>query len=267
MNLILLHHGKAQDANPGGDSMRELVQEGFKQARSQAQFLIHAGLLPDIVLTSPLVRARQTAHEFCKAANLPGEIIQGWLACGMSPETAMKELAGLMTFKCVAIVGHEPDLPSLIAHLIGCNPASIQMENGGMACLDIQAPLQQATLKFLIQPASDHAAEAVDLERLKEVTANNEELLRDITREYFVQAEEILADMKHSIEADDHEQICKLAHKLIGSSVTCGMSAIVPSLRTIENLKADQLAEAIVLHEEASRQLLRIRQVLANLRL
>ena len=44
-----------------------------------------AGKLPDIVLTSPLVRARETAEEFCKAGDIPGEIIQSWLASRHEP--------------------------------------------------------------------------------------------------------------------------------------------------------------------------------------
>ena len=66
-----------------------MVEKGRKQARRAAKLLKAADMLPDIVLTSPLVRARQTADEFCDAAGIPGATIQGWLACGMAPETAM----------------------------------------------------------------------------------------------------------------------------------------------------------------------------------
>ena len=56
------------------DAARELVERGREQARQQAKLLKHAGLWPEIVLTSPLVRARQTAHEFCESAGIPGGV-------------------------------------------------------------------------------------------------------------------------------------------------------------------------------------------------
>jgi phosphohistidine phosphatase len=109
MDLILIRHGKAEDTNPGGDRARELVAKGRQQAHRAAKLLKHADILPEIVLTSPLVRARQTADEFCETAGIPSPVIQNWLACGMHPESAMKELAGFLDFKRLAIVGHEPD--------------------------------------------------------------------------------------------------------------------------------------------------------------
>ena len=152
MDLILLRHGKAEDHHPGGDSARELLEKGRKQAHRQAQLLKNAGLLPEIVLTSPLVRARQTAHQFCKTGNLPGEIIQAGLACGMAPETAIKELAGFREFKRVAIVGHEPDFPGLIEWILGVSGGAVTMKKGAIACLRVNPPARHGTLKFLIPP-------------------------------------------------------------------------------------------------------------------
>lgn len=152
MDLILLRHGKAEDSNPQGDSARELVEKGTEQARRQAQLLKHAGQLPDIVLTSPLVRARQTAHEFCKTGDVPGEIIQGWLACGMNPETALKELAGFQEFKRVAIVGHEPDFSNLIEYILGVSGGAVNVKKGSIACLRINPPSRYGMLKYLIPP-------------------------------------------------------------------------------------------------------------------
>ncbi len=152
MDLILLRHGKAEDSNPGGDSARELVEKGRQQARRQAKLLKHAGLLPDVVLTSPLVRARQTAHEFCKTGGVPGEIIQGWLACGMDPDTAMKELAGFLEFKRVAIVGHEPDFSHLIECILGVSGGYVKVKKGAIACLRVEPPARHGMLKYLIPP-------------------------------------------------------------------------------------------------------------------
>ncbi|MEY3898620.1 MAG: phosphohistidine phosphatase SixA [Verrucomicrobiota bacterium] len=152
MNLILLRHGKAEDHHADGDFSRALVEKGRKQARRAAKLLKAAGALPDIVLTSPLVRARQTAEEFCQTSGIPGATIQGWLACGMTPQTAMSELAAFHDFKSVAIVGHEPDFSELIQWVLGANGGSIEVKKGALACLQVNPPAQRGTLVYLIPP-------------------------------------------------------------------------------------------------------------------
>ena len=152
MDLIILRHGKAEDSNPGGDSARELVEKGRQQAQRQAKLLKNAGLWPEIVLTSPLVRARQTAHEFCESAGIPGAVIQGWLACGMAPETALRELVGFQEFKRVAIVGHEPDLSRLIEWILGASGGEVNVKKGTIACLRVNPPARYGLLKYLIPP-------------------------------------------------------------------------------------------------------------------
>ncbi len=152
MQLILLRHGKAEDINIGGDFSRELVEKGREQSRRAARLLKGAGALPDIVLTSPLTRARQTADEFCQTAGMPGPVIQGWLACGMHPESALAELAAFRDFKRVAIVGHEPDFSQLIQWILGANGSSIEVKKGAIACVQITPPSRHGTLAYLIPP-------------------------------------------------------------------------------------------------------------------
>ncbi len=159
MDLILLRHGKAEDFNSDGDAARALVEKGREQARKAAKLLKHAKLLPDIVLTSPLVRARQTAEEFCDAAGLPGAVIQGWLASGMNPEQAMSELAGFREFKRIAIVGHEPDFSGLIHWILGSSGGSVDVKKGAIACLQVTPPSRHGTLVYLIPPKLAGAAD------------------------------------------------------------------------------------------------------------
>jgi phosphohistidine phosphatase len=152
MDLILLRHGKAEDFHKDGDAARELVTKGREQARRAARLLKETKLLPEIVLTSPLMRARQTADEFCETAGVPGAVIQGWLACGMIPAQALKELAGFGEFKRVAIVGHEPDFSCLIEWVLGTAQGGVEVKKGALACLRIHPPSRQGLLKFLIPP-------------------------------------------------------------------------------------------------------------------
>jgi phosphohistidine phosphatase len=152
MDLIILRHGKAEDFNPRGDGARVLVEKGRAQARSAALMLKRAKLLPDIVLTSPLARARETADEFCTTAEMPGAVIQGWLSCGMHPQEALNELAGFREFKRVAIVGHEPDLSELIQWILGASGGSVEVKKGTIACLQITPPSHHGTLLYLVPP-------------------------------------------------------------------------------------------------------------------
>ena len=152
MELILLRHGKAEDSNPNGDAARELVAKGYEQAKTQALRLQQADALPHIVLTSPYARARQTAETFCDAAGIPGPIVHYWIGCGMAPETALTELLGYDEFARVAIVGHEPDLSSLMAYLLKMPAGAIKFSKGTLACMRISPPSRGGILHYMIPP-------------------------------------------------------------------------------------------------------------------
>ncbi len=152
MNLVILRHGKAEDDHAAGDFSRALLKKGRLQARCAAKLLKVNRMLPDIVLTSPLIRARQTADEFCQSAGIPEALIQTWLACGMTPEIAMSELSAFRDFKCIAIVGHEPDFSKLVESILGAMSGSIEFKKGAIACLTVNPPSPHGTLAYLIPP-------------------------------------------------------------------------------------------------------------------
>jgi len=149
MQLLLLRHGKAEDCSPGGDFSRELEEKGHEQARHAARILAAADLVPDLVLSSPVIRAKQTAITFTGAAGMPGPIFLDWLACGMSPETALAELGHFPEFKRIMMVGHEPDFSRLISHCLG-GSAQTEVRKGSVTCLELHPPAPRATLRFLI---------------------------------------------------------------------------------------------------------------------
>lgn len=103
---------------------------------------------------------------------------------------------------------------------------------------------------------------AVDFDRLREITANDEDLHREISTQYLEQAEEILKQMRELIRSADHVHVRGLAHKLVGSSTTCGMTAIIAPLRAMEQLEESQAGEYEALLQESEKQLLRIRNSL-----
>ncbi len=153
MELLVIRHAKAEaHGHPQGDAARALVAKGFDQSARIGRLLKKTARRPDIVLTSPLVRARQTAETLCEAAEMPGPVVQGWLACGMDPETAIRELVAFSDFERVAIVGHEPDLSSLIEWLLGCTGSSVEVKKASITGLQVHPPAWHARLLFHIPP-------------------------------------------------------------------------------------------------------------------
>jgi phosphohistidine phosphatase len=154
MELLVIRHAKAEDhGHPGGDGARALVTKGFEQSAKVGRLLKRVDRLPDVVLTSPLVRARQTAEAMCEAAEMPGPVVQGWLSCGMDPEAAIRELVAFSDFERVAIVGHEPDLSSLIEWLLGCSGSSVEVKKACITGLLVHPPAWHARLLFHIPPS------------------------------------------------------------------------------------------------------------------
>jgi len=111
-------------------------------------------------------------------------------------------------------------------------------------------------------PANDEQ-DQVDFERLTEITGPEPENFRRIASDYLEQAEEILALMVLAIERRDPLELSRLAHKLGGSSSSCGMTCIVPSLAKLERM-VDIFHPSLAtdLQLQASRHLMRIRHSL-----
>ncbi len=151
MQLLLLRHGQAADRAPqdAGDFSRPLLEKGLLQAQNAARVLAAADFLPDIVLSSPVLRAKQTAEEFTTAAGMPGPVMLSWLSCGMSPGSALTELAGYRDFGRVMIVGHEPDFSHFVQQALGAAAGTVEIRKGSLTCLQINPPSPRATLLFL----------------------------------------------------------------------------------------------------------------------
>jgi len=117
MDLFLLRHADA-NTQAATDDARPLSEKGISQAKKVGRFCKEHDLKPDLILTSPVRRAAETAE--IVAEILKGEFMtEQWLACGMQPETALEELRGYERFESVMIVGHQPDFSLLAAHLLG----------------------------------------------------------------------------------------------------------------------------------------------------
>jgi phosphohistidine phosphatase len=123
MIILLLRHGHAISEAPGlGDAERGLSGKGRKVTRKAAKWLSRRekNLRPVEIWTSPLVRAVQTAEIAAEALELLDEVwVHPELSPGGSPDTLMRKLSEHTDAGPLMLVGHEPDLSTLAALLLG----------------------------------------------------------------------------------------------------------------------------------------------------
>jgi phosphohistidine phosphatase len=101
MRLVIVRHAEAAPGSP--DELRPLTRQGLEQARALGQRLRDAGVTPDAVLSSPLLRARETATALGLGEPEPDER----LAPGASPDDVRAAARG--RGDTVLVVGHQPD--------------------------------------------------------------------------------------------------------------------------------------------------------------
>ena len=133
MILYFLRHGKAGDPHSVNDDLRELTSNGIRALRVAAPLWRRLNLRPDVVLSSPLARALQTAELLCEA--LGGTPV---IDDRLRPGARWADFAQAMTehpdARRVMFVGHEPDLSEAVGLLTGAR--AVRLRKGGLACLE-----------------------------------------------------------------------------------------------------------------------------------
>jgi phosphohistidine phosphatase len=127
--LFFFRHGDAvEDHGEGeGDAARRLTPKGERQARAAGKALAAMGAEIDTCLTSPKVRAADTARLACEALQIEPEIADE-LRGGSFDSLSLTAGRGH-----VLLVGHEPDFSSEVARLTG---AKVKLRKGGLAIVD-----------------------------------------------------------------------------------------------------------------------------------
>ncbi|HEX7172813.1 MAG TPA: histidine phosphatase family protein [Candidatus Limnocylindria bacterium] len=133
MILYFLRHGKAGSPRAVDDDARELTAGGTAALRAAAPLWRRLNLRPDVVLTSPLPRASQTADLFCGAVG-GAPVADDRLLPGARWADLAQAMAAHPDARRVMFVGHEPDLSTAVVELTGA--ASVRMRKGGLACLE-----------------------------------------------------------------------------------------------------------------------------------
>jgi phosphohistidine phosphatase len=148
MQLYFLRHGEADW--PGWtkpDDERPLTDFGKKEVRQVAKFLNRLKVRPDLIVSSPLPRALQTAE--VAAEQLKTKLREDE---ALEPGFGISELKTVLKrhpSKVLMLVGHEPDFSSVISALTG---ASVKLSKAGVALVDIDQEAQEGRLLWLFPP-------------------------------------------------------------------------------------------------------------------
>lgn len=116
MQLYLVRHAEAAQGEP--DELRPLTPNGREQARRVGQALREAGVTPGIVLTSPLLRARETGALIAREVGA-GVRVDEALAPGATTETVERAVREAAAGEVVVAVGHQPDCTRIATALTG----------------------------------------------------------------------------------------------------------------------------------------------------
>jgi phosphohistidine phosphatase len=160
MRLYLLRHAIADDRDAEkypDDGQRPLTEAGTKKMIKIAQVLSKMDLKIDLILSSPLVRTRETAEIAREHLRLEKDclVLVDQLAPLGDPGQLITEIQTKYLHESLLLVGHEPDLSNLISLLLsGDTTLSVTMKKGGICCLSINQLVagKCAILEWLINP-------------------------------------------------------------------------------------------------------------------
>lgn len=137
MKLSIIRHAQAVSfGSVTLDRDRQLTKKGVKQSQCLGEHLIETRQLPEIVLSSPILRAKQTAEILCQSAGMSEPLFVPFLRCGMRPEDAVSELKAYASVDHIALVGHEPDLSYLLMRLMGCHELPFRVRKASFSVLE-----------------------------------------------------------------------------------------------------------------------------------
>jgi phosphohistidine phosphatase len=162
VELSLLRHGVAEEGptdGEGGDEARALTPDGADRMRWAAAGMANLGLHPEVVLTSPLVRCRETARIVADAVG--GEVVADErLKPGMGLEELAEAVAIVPEAARVMVCGHQPDLSQVAAALLG--GGRVEFQKGALVVLEartvqpggafLRAAYPPSTLRLLAHP-------------------------------------------------------------------------------------------------------------------
>jgi phosphohistidine phosphatase len=154
MQLLVIRHGIAVERNQGPDEARPLTDKGRRRTKQVARALQRLVPRLDLLATSPLVRARETAEILARRYELSPLTVPE-----LSPDAQLGRLLEWLTRQqeqVVAIVGHEDGLSTFASWLISARPEShLELKKAGACLVELPGRIEPgaATLKWLATPS------------------------------------------------------------------------------------------------------------------
>ena len=144
MNLYILRHGIAADRSSEypDDNLRPLTRKGIDRMRREAKGMSAMGIAPDLIISSTLVRAVQTAEIVQQGLSAPSSMANSEaLVPWGHPSQILRELAeSHSTSSSVMVVGHEPHLSSLVSYILtGEVSWLISLKKGALCSIDLSS--------------------------------------------------------------------------------------------------------------------------------
>jgi phosphohistidine phosphatase len=152
--LYFVRHGKAgHHSMAADDDERELTHDGVAALQAAAPIWRRLHLRPDVVISSPLPRALQTAELVISALGMSDDpVVDERLRPGADWADLARAMAAHPQAGHVMFVGHEPDLSRAVSLLTG--GASVRMRKGGVACVEFPGVPEPGSgeLAWLVDP-------------------------------------------------------------------------------------------------------------------
>ncbi len=151
MDIYFLRHGDAADKTVGQtDAERPLTDKGHQQARETAEWLAEHEIEFTAIVSSPLLRAVQTAEPIAAALDMELSTDRRLSGGQLTVQALADLLAEWDEPSCILLVGHEPDFSSLIGELIG---GEVEMKKAALALVRADSIKAGAgTLAALVPP-------------------------------------------------------------------------------------------------------------------
>ncbi|HYP13326.1 MAG TPA: phosphohistidine phosphatase SixA [Bryobacteraceae bacterium] len=156
MQVYILRHGIAEEGSPGGrDADRQLTNEGRKRLREVLRLAETADVLPTRIISSPYVRAVQTAEVAIDVLGYSEDLLKTEaLIPSSNPESVWDELRLHEGVSQVMLVGHEPLLSRVVAFLLNAPLLAVDMKKAALVRIDIESfgPQPHGILKWMLVP-------------------------------------------------------------------------------------------------------------------
>lgn len=156
MEIYLFRHGIAEDGKPGlSESQRALTQEGRAKTAEVVKLARRSGMRPSLILTSPYVRARQTAAIAAEHLDYTAELtaLESLVPHG-APEDVWRDIRDYAHETSILLAGHEPLMGRIAAYLLNAPALKIDMKKAAIVRIDLESlrVAPHGTLRWMIVP-------------------------------------------------------------------------------------------------------------------